>query len=186
MPGLAELLDISQTAHRMAHFCSPMILQWIGDRWSEFHLDPDSGNAGRQREISLTQLKIDYDFQKQLPDQHHQKLGLDIFVASLMLYQKKGHAGHHQRCIIRFRYNRHALAAGRSPQSVKQIVDPATGLAQKGAPDIADVAWPEAMDIVGYLFEPVPYLYPPRFRALGFPDADAWLKLKALSPTRPP
>jgi hypothetical protein len=42
------------------------------------------------------------------------------------------------------------------------------------------------MDIVGYLFEPVPYLYPPRFRALGFPDADAWLKLKALSPTRPP
>jgi hypothetical protein len=90
MPGLAELLDISQTAHRMAHFCSPMILQWIGDRWSEFHLDPDSGNAGRQREISLTQLKIDYDFQKQLPDQHHQKLGLDIFVASLMLYQKKG------------------------------------------------------------------------------------------------
>jgi hypothetical protein len=65
-------------------------------------------------------------------------------------------------------------------------VDPATGLAQKGAPDVADVAWPEAMDIVGHLFEPVPYLYPPRFRALGFPDADAWLKLKALSPTRPP
>ena len=69
---------------------------------------------------------------------------------------------------------------------VKQIVDSATGLAQKGASDIAEVAWPETMDIVGHFFEPVLYLYPPRFRALGFRDADAWLKLKALNPTRLP
>ena len=62
---------------------------------------------------------------------------------------------------------------------VKQIVDSATGLAQKGASDIT-------MDIVGHFFEPVLYLYPPRFSALGFRDADAWLKLKALNPTRLP
>jgi len=37
------------------------------------------------------------------------------------------------------------------------------------------------MEIVGDLFEPVPYLYPPRLRALGFPDDDAWARLKALS-----
>jgi hypothetical protein len=111
MPGLAERLDISQTAHRMAYFCSSMILQWIGDRWSEFHFDR-TRQMPAAREVSLAQLKIDYDFQK-----HHQKLGVDIFVAGLMLYQKNGLGGHHQRCIIRFRHNRHALAAGRSPQS---------------------------------------------------------------------
>jgi hypothetical protein len=35
------------------------------------------------------------------------------------------------------------------------------------------------MEIVGHLFEPVDHLYPPRLRALGFPDADAWARLKA-------
>jgi hypothetical protein len=63
---------------------------------------------------------------------------------------------------------------------VKQIIDPATGLARQGALDAVDVPWSEAMEIVGDLFEPVPYLYPPRFRALGFPDGDAWTRLKAL------
>jgi hypothetical protein len=39
---------------------------------------------------------------------------------------------------------------------VKQVVDPATGLAQNGASDSADVAWSDAMVVVGGLFEPVP------------------------------
>jgi hypothetical protein len=61
----------------------------------------------------------------------------------------------------------------------KQIIDPETGRAQPKAQDTANVAWSDAMTIAGDLFEQVPYLYPPRFRALGFPDADAWTKLKA-------
>jgi hypothetical protein len=35
------------------------------------------------------------------------------------------------------------------------------------------------MEIAGDLFEPVPYLCPPRLRALGFPQGDAWARLKA-------
>jgi hypothetical protein len=41
------------------------------------------------------------------------------------------------------------------------------------------------MDIVGDLFEPVAHLYPPRLRALGFPDADAWLRLKTAAAASP-
>lgn len=186
LPGLTKLLDISARAKQMPNFCSSMLLQWDGDRWSEFHFDPDSANAGRQREIALTQLKIDYDFQKQLLDQYYQKLGLDIFIASFMLYQQKG-----SQAVVSVASLGSGTTGTLLPRAdrlglVKQIVDPTTGLAQKGASDIADVAWSEVMDIVGPLFEPVPYLYPPRFRTLGFPDADAWLRLKALSPTRLP
>ena len=64
---------------------------------------------------------------------------------------------------------------------VKQTIDPGTGHAKKGSEDIADVTWSETMDVVGHLFEPVAHLYPPRFRALGFPDVEAWTKLKALA-----
>ena len=35
-------------------------------------------------------------------------------------------------------------------------------------------------------FEPVPHLYPPRLRALAFPDAESWARLKALSPSPRP
>jgi hypothetical protein len=41
------------------------------------------------------------------------------------------------------------------------------------------VAWADAMSIAGDLFEQLPYLFPPRFKALGFPATDAWTKLKA-------
>jgi hypothetical protein len=181
LQGLTRLLDISQQAKQMPHFCSSMLLQWVGDRWSEFHFDPGSANAGRQREISLAQLVIDYDFQKQLLDQYHQKQGLDIFVASVLVFRKKadeasvisvttlasGTTGTLLPCVDRLSF-------------VKQIVDPRTGLAEKTPQDTAQVAWSEAMGIVGHLFEPVAYLYPPRVRALGFPDGDAWIKLKAL------
>ena len=63
----------------------------------------------------------------------------------------------------------------------KQIIDPQTGLAQRKPEDNVTVAWADAMTIAGDLFEPVPYLYPPRLRALGFPGADVWMKLKAVA-----
>jgi hypothetical protein len=66
---------------------------------------------------------------------------------------------------------------------VDQIVDPQTGRAAEEARDIMQVAWSDAIVVAGHLFEPVPNLYPPRYRALGFPDANMWsnLRTKAVS-----
>ena len=61
---------------------------------------------------------------------------------------------------------------------VDQIIDPQTGLAAKGPREILSVAWSDAMAVAGRLFQPVPNLYPPRYRSLGFPDADMWGKLR--------
>ena len=66
-----------------------MMVQWAGGRWSEFHFDQGSAAGGRQRNISLEQLNVDYGFQKELLDRHHQLRGLDIFVAPLMIFQKE-------------------------------------------------------------------------------------------------
>jgi hypothetical protein len=182
MPGLRTLLDMSETASQLPHFCSSMILQWVGDHWSEFQFDPGTADAGRQRRIVLDRLTADYGFQKQLLDQYYQKQGLDISVSEVLVFQKQDQ----EASVISVTVLASGAGGTLLPQVerlsfVKQTIDPRTGLAQKGSDDVADVAWSEAMDIVGHLFEPVAYLYPLRFRAVGFPDADAWMKLKALA-----
>jgi hypothetical protein len=180
--GMARLLEIAQGAHQMPNFCSSTMLQWTGHRWSEFHFRPGSAGARRRREISQVQSATDYGFQKQLLDQFHHKQGQDICVANLLFYR-----GTDVEASV---FSVTGLASGATgtllPRAdrlsfVSQTIDPNTGLAQKDASDIANVAWSEAMDIAGDLFEPVPFLYPPRLRALGFPDADTWATLKALN-----
>ena len=182
MPGLTRLLEMSETAGQTANFCSSMLLQWVGDRWSEFHFDPGTANADRQRLISLRQSTTDYSLQKQLLDQYHQKYGVDLRVSEVLVFQRQDR----QRSVVRVAVVASAAGDTLVPEVerlsfVRQTIDPKTGAVRKDAQDdIADATWSEAMDIVGHLFEPVAYLYPPRVRAVGFPDADAWAKLKAL------
>ncbi|MEH2624023.1 hypothetical protein V1292_002078 [Bradyrhizobium sp. AZCC 1719] len=182
LPGLITLLEMSETAGQTPNFCSSMILQWAGDRWSEFRFEPGTANADRQRLIALRQATADYASQKQMLDQYYLNQGLDIAVSELLAFQKQDRAASVISITV--------LASGTSgtllPQAerlsfVRQTIDPKTGVAQNGSEDVADVTWSEAMDMVGHLFEPVDHLYPPRFRALGFPEADAWTKLKALT-----
>ena len=182
MAGLTTLLDFAQTARQRPHFCSSMMLQWAGGRWSEFHFDQGSADGGRQRNISLEQLNVDYGFQKELLDQHHQLRGLDIFVAPLMIFQKEDDEFFSVAALPSAVIGTLLPVADRL-SFVKQVLDPRTGEPRQGASDIVDVAWSEAMDIVGHLFEPVDHLYPPRLRAQGFPDADAWARLKAAQTT---
>jgi hypothetical protein len=177
--GLTKALDIAQNAAQMAHFLSSAILQWDGRRWVEAELAGDL--AARQREIRQHQLTADYGSQKQLLDRYHESKGQDIFVANRTLYGFKD---------SRELFSVATLASGTTgtllPHAdrfffVKQVIDPRSGLAQQEPEDTADVAWSEAMEIAGHMFEPVDHLYPPRFRALGFPEADAWTKLKSLT-----
>jgi hypothetical protein len=55
------------------------------------------------------------------------------------------------------------------------------GRAQGKTDDIVTVAWADAMRIAADMIEQLPYLFPPRFRALGFLAADARTKLKAVA-----
>jgi hypothetical protein len=182
--GLEKMLDIAQRAGQMPHFCSSAILQWDGHRWSEA---PIAGGelAARQREIAQYQLAADYDSQKQLLDKYHGKCGLDIFVAQQMLFRKKDEPATISVATLASATTGTLLPHANRLSFVKQIVDPTTGLAQKAPEGMVDVPWSDAMDIVGDLFEPVAHLYPPRLRALGFPDADAWLRLKASAAASP-
>jgi hypothetical protein len=177
--GLAKALDIAQKANQMGHFLSSAILQWDGSRWVEAELAGEL--AARQREIRQHQIAEDYNSQKELLDLYHQSKGQDIFVASVLLFRPKN-----SRELVSVA----TLASGTTGTLLphadrlffgKQVIDPQTGLAQRDPGDKADVAWSDAMAIAGHLFETVPYLYPPRLKALGFPSDDLWTRLKAVA-----
>lgn len=178
-PGLVKLLDIAADAHQMPHFGSSTILQWDGHRWVLLSIDDDADLAARQQEIAQLQSGRDYGSQKQLLDRYHQSLGQDIFVPNVMFYQRTCGPGMIGLTTLGSGTTGTLLPRADRILFGKQILDPQTGLAQPKPADAVTVAWSDAIDIVGDLLEPVPYLHPPRFRALGFPQGDAWARLKA-------
>jgi hypothetical protein len=180
-PGLSRLLDIAGKAPQKSHFCSSQLLRWDGNRWIEDRRLGGDEFAARQREIAQHQLEADYTSQKQLLDQYHDKQGQDIFVANVLLFRPKNSSETISAATLGSGTTGTLLPRTDRLAFFKQIIDPQTGLAQQKFEDSATVAWADAMGIVGDLFEQVPYLYPPRFRALGFPGADAWVKLKAVA-----
>ncbi len=180
-PGLARLLDLAGQASEQAHFCSSSLLQWNGQHWTEIGSLGDEALDLRRREITQHQLAADYNAQKQLLDECHQKRGQDIFVASLMLFRARNSSETISVATVASGVTGTLVPQAERLAFMRQIIDPSTGRAQQKPADTAQVAWSSAMNIVGHLFEPVPYLYPPRLRALGFPDADEWTKLKAAS-----
>jgi hypothetical protein len=179
MAGLDVLLTTAERASQLAYYCSSQMLIRRGKRWEPYFFPAGTAAAERQARMSAETRHLDYQSQKRLLDQLHDKLGRDIFVASHMLWEKAD--GNPSRVSMT------TLSSGATgtlvPEAdrimfVDQIIDPATGRVDDKPRDVAMVMWTDAMAIVGHLFEPVPGLYPPRFRALGFPGSDAWFQLK--------
>jgi hypothetical protein len=173
--GVARLVDIASSAAELPHLCSPSLLQWSGARWIEGPV-ADKRLDSRRREILQHQLAAEYHEQKQLLDQYHDQQGRDVFVASVMLYRAK--ESRETFSVTTLPFGTTGTLLPRADRLV--FVKPAVGSTQK-VDDMADVSWSDAIAMVGNLFAPVPHLYPPRFRALGFPDAEAWCRLKAVA-----
>jgi len=181
-PALKVLLDLAETAGQQPHFCSSAPLVWRDGQWVEYAFEAGTNEAVKLRRIATMQLASDYDRQKELLDHLHNKKNKDIFVAKFMVYRKQDQQGSE--------FSVAALSSGSDgtllPVTdrltfvvVDQIINPQSGRAEEGARDIVSVSWSDAMAIAGHLLQPVPNLYPPRYRSLGFPDADMWGKLRA-------
>src|SRR5262245_20194847 len=179
--GLGALLDTAEGAGQQAYYCSRQMLVWRRQGWEPFFLPAGTGAAARQAHISAEHRGSDYQFQKQLLDQLHDKFGRDTFVASLQFWEKaEANPSRFSVTTVTRGATGALVPEAERVGFVDLIIDPATGRVE-GEPrarDIVIVTWADAMAIVGHLFEPVPRIYPPRFRMLGFPDSDAWLQLK--------
>jgi hypothetical protein len=178
-PALSALLNLAESAGRQAHFCSSALWVWRDGCWVEYAFEAGTHEAIKQRQIAVAQLASDYDHQKGLLDHLHQTQNKDIYVAKFMVYRKNDEDSSE--------FSVTSLGSGTKgtllPVAdrlvfVDQVVDPQTGLAAEKAREIVQVVWSDAMAVAGHLFEPVRDLYPPRYRAVGFPDADTWSRLR--------
>ncbi|WP_035648798.1 hypothetical protein [Bradyrhizobium sp. ORS 285] len=178
--GVVRLLEIAAGATQTPHFCTVSLLQWDGERWAEATF-AEAALDRRYREIIQRQLAADYAAQKQLLDHYHQVYGQDVHVADLQLYRANDGAAMFSIATLGSGTYGTLLPRADRLAFVRQVIDPTTGLALPKQGDVIHVPWSDAMVIVGGLFAPVPHLYPPRFRALGFPDAEAWTRLQAMA-----
>lgn len=176
--ALRALLRLAEDAEQQEHFCSTMLLVWSGNRWEEFLFEAGTDEAIKQHQIALRQLSSDYNRQKQHLDCLHETHNSDVYVSEFLVCREDDRPG--------AEFSVTTLASGAPgtllPEAnqlsfVDQIIDPRTGQAQ-GVREIVNVAWSDAMDIAHNLFEPVPHLFPPRHRALGFPDHSMWNTLR--------
>jgi len=178
-PALKVLLDLAETAGQQPHFCSSALLVWHDGHWVEYLFEAGTSEALKQRRVAIAQRASDYNGQKQLLDQLHEVQNKDIYVASFMVYQRNSQLGSE--------FSVTTLASGATDAVVPvadrlifvdQIIDPQTGRVAEGAREIVSVPWSDAMAVAGRLLQPIPSLYPPRYKSLGFPDADMWGKLR--------
>jgi hypothetical protein len=176
--ALKVLLNLAEGAGQEPHLCSSALLIWRDGRWDEFLFEAGTDEAIKQRQIALRELESDYNQQKKLLDQLHKTRDADIYVSEFTVYQKINQPGSEFSVTVLASGTAGALLPEASHLSfVNQVIDPKSGLAQE-VRECLIVPWPIAMDFAGHLFEQVPNLYPPRYRALGFPSGGIWDKLR--------
>jgi len=185
LEGLRLLLEFAEAADQEAHFLSSALSVWHDGGWREYTFETGTEEAVRASRIARDRLASDYHAQKELLDHLHRTQNADVFVADFMIYGKKHDRGSEFTvAVLPSGAHGSLLPVADRIAFVEQIVDPATGIARSRRGDIVHVAWSDAMAIAGHLFEPVADLYPPRYRARGFPDAGTWNALKSRSAAR--
>jgi len=111
---------------------------------------------------------IDYAQQQELLNAIHQKEGIDLFVASYKVHERKDGLAY-SVCV----WSNGVDSSLPHAENIAFMVDPEGG-------DHFVVGWDAAVAIVGDLLEQEPELVPPRYRVREFPDAEQITKLRRL------
>lgn len=124
--------------------------------------------TSRVREAHLKFLGTEYGTQKAALDEHHQKTGVDVFVATFTgARDAKGQAFSYCTWV---------------PEILSLL--PKTSLVaiaqQEGKEDALWVSWADAMRIAGSCWRPEPGLYPPRWRTVSPPSPEQLAGLRAV------
>lgn len=90
--GLSLIAQISeQKAREETRFMSLHAMTWSGGRWIDYMPETTHPEFKTFRKMQMVSLAREHEEQKSLLDKHHEKTGVDIFVASYMLYAHEQH-----------------------------------------------------------------------------------------------
>jgi hypothetical protein len=166
--GLAAILKDGAESHfKRGHPLSPDLYVLVDGAW-QVHVPEDQSLRDLWLALKRRRDAIDYAQQQELLNAIHQKEGIDLFVASYKVHERKDGLAY-SVCV----WSNGVDSSLPHAENIAFMVDPEGG-------DHFVVGWDAAVAIVGDLLEQEPELVPPRYRVREFPDAEQITKLRRL------
>jgi hypothetical protein len=161
--GLAVMIKAAEDSFDKPRPISTIALRLEGDAWETWLPERSSPQFAKFHELKVRTVGMEYNDQKELLDQIHEKTGADLFVASFNAVQRKDTG---------------AIASyGIWAQDVVTLL-PETDdvILLRGDPEANNIElaaagpWQKVRDVVGDLMQPLG-VYPERYRVNKFPTA---------------
>ncbi len=167
--GLAAILRRGIESHfKHGHPLSPDLYVLDNGTW-KVHVPEDKSLREMWMKIKRQRDAIDYSQQQKLLNEIHEKEGIDIFVASYKIYERKDG----------FAYSACVWTSGIDSSLPRS--ENIAFMADVENPDYFVVPWEAAESLIGNLLELEPDLAPARYRARQFPSEEQLAKLRPLA-----
>ena len=167
--GLASILESGMENHfNQGHPLSPDLYVLVDGTW-KVYVPEDKSLREMWMKIKRRRDAIDYSEQQKLLNEIHEIEGIDIFVASYKIYERKDG----------FAYSACVWTSGIDSSLPRS--ENIAFMADVENPDYFVVPWETAAAVVGNLLELEPDLAPARYRARQFPSEEQLAKLRPLA-----
>ena len=161
--GLAVMIKAAEDSFDKPRPISTIALRLESDSWETWLPERSSPHFAKFHELKVRTIGMEYNDQKELLDQIHDKTGEDLFVASFNAVQRKDTG---------------AIASyGIWPEGACTLLPETDDLVLlRGDPEAKDVElaaagpWQRVREVVGDLMQPMG-VYPERYRVEAFPTA---------------
>jgi hypothetical protein len=164
--GLAAILKGGMERHfKHGHPLSPDLYVLVDGTW-KVYVPEDKSLREMWMKIKRQRDAIDYSQQQKLLNEIHEKEGIDIFVASYKVYERKDG----------FAYSACVWTSGIDSSLPRS--ENIAFMADVENPDYFVVPWEAATSVIGDLLELEPDLAPPRYRARQFPSEEQLERLR--------
>lgn len=154
--GLRIMADLAEQGLDKPYSLSGTPLMLVDGEWVDWMPPPENPLYRRFRDLEVKSRYPDYNDQKGLLDQLHEKQGLEVYTASFSVAQKEGDPHLTSYCVW-----------GDGVDALLPVVQKVMFVGLQGTAAIGE--WERVRAVVGDLMEETEH-YPPRYRVRTFPD----------------
>ena len=163
--GLIVLLNLGKQAHFEPYPISPELFVLKDGVW-EVYVPDDPVIRDLSASLKRHRMALDYKQQKEALDEIHKTQGIDIFVASCLVFERKDKSGYS------------ACVWTNGVESLLPRAEYISFLIDKDAKDFITLPWETAFPIVEDLMKSEPGILPERYKVQSFPDQARLTRLR--------
>ncbi len=160
--GLEVMCKVAEDSFQKPRPISTVALRLVGDEWESWLPEADSPCYPRLHELRLRTLGMEYNDQKELLDQIHQRTGEDLFVASFSAVKQKDNGRISSYCVW-------SEGVDTLLPETDDVILLRPDLSSDNVAIVAAGAFHRVREIAGDLMQPIGS-YPERYRVREFPS----------------